>query len=142
LLADVASEDPVLHVRAQVFGNVAFVFDGEEGDAAARVEGAVGEDALGGAGVDAAGAGAAVIGGEGFVGFEFDAEQNFGKQECGASLRVDEHGVFADPAQTCALGKFTFEDGTCVGVITIGDGMPDLFFDELTISCKRGGMTS
>jgi hypothetical protein len=59
------------------------------------------------------------------IGFEFDAKQDFREQKCGACLWVDEHGIFADPAQTCALGQFTFEDGTRVGVIAVGDGMPD-----------------
>lgn len=44
---------------------------------------------------------------------------------------MDKHGVFTDPAKTSALCQFTFEDGTRVGVITIGDRMPELFFDEL-----------
>ena len=92
--------------------------------------GAVGEDALCGAGGDAACACAAVIGDDGFIGFEFDAEQDFSQKKCGACLGIDEHGVFADPAETCTLREITFEDGTCVGVIAIGDGMTELFFDE------------
>ena len=130
MLTGVTSENPILHKRAQFFGNVVFEFDGEVGDAAARVEGAIGEDALRGAGFEAACAGAAVVGDEAVIGFEFDAEQDFSKKKCGAHLWVDEHGVFADPAEACALGKFAFENGTCIGVITIGDGMTDLLFNE------------
>ena len=43
---------------------------------------------------------------------------------------VDEAGVFADPAEACALCKITFENGACIGVITVWDGMTKLFFDE------------
>ena len=131
MLADVAAENPISYLRAQVFGDVIFKFDGKVGDAAARVYAAVWENALSGAGGDTARAGAAVVCGEGVVGFELDAEQNFGEEKCGACARVDEHGIFADPAQPCALREFAFEDGAGVCVITVGDWMPDLFFDEL-----------
>ena len=84
-----------------------------------------------GAGIEAACAGTAMVGDEGIVGFQFDTKQDLGKEKCRAHLRVDEHGVFSDPAKACALGKFTFEYGTCIGVITIWNGMPELFFDEI-----------
>jgi hypothetical protein len=72
-----------------------------------------------------------VVGGERRVGFEFEAEQDFGEEEIGAFLRMDEAGVFADPAEAGALGQVAFEERAGVGVVTVGDGMPDLRFDEL-----------
>ena len=40
------------------------------------------------------------------------------------------HFGVIDIAEACVLCKFAFEDGTCIGVITIGDGMTDLLFNE------------
>ena len=138
MLTDVAAENPISHLRTQVFGDGILQFDGEVGNAAARVNCAVWQDALGGAGIDAAGACAAVVGGEGIVGFEANSKQNFSEKKCGASLRVDEHGVFADPTQACALSEFAFKDGSRVCVITVGNWMADLFFDELDELLQAG----
>ena len=90
----------------------------------------IGEDGLRGAGGETTRACAAVIGDDGFVGFEFDAEQDFSQEKCGAYFGVYEQGIFSDPAETCALREITFEDGTCVCIKTVGDGMTELFFDE------------
>ena len=43
---------------------------------------------------------------------------------------MDEHGIFSDPTKTGTLGELTLKEGPRVGVITVGDGMPELFFDE------------
>ena len=115
----------------RLFGDVAFVFDGEVGDATAGVEGAIGENGIGWTGLDATRTGAAVVGDEGNVWFEFEAEQDFGKEKIGAFLRMDEAGVLADPAEAGALGEVAFEEGAGIGVVAIRDGMSDLRFDEL-----------
>ena len=57
-----------------------------------------------------------MIGDEGWVWFEGEIEKNFRKQEIGSMLRIDETGVFADPADARSLGKIAFEDWTCVCV--------------------------
>ena len=53
-LADVASEHPIANLLAQFDRNFVFQFDSEIGNAAGRVDGAVREDTVGGAGFDAA----------------------------------------------------------------------------------------
>jgi len=66
-LAEVAAEDPIPNIGAQIQRNDAFVFDCQIGDAAAAVDGAVGKDAGSGTDLQAASAAAAVVGGEGRV---------------------------------------------------------------------------
>lgn len=109
LLTDVTPEYPILHVWTDVFGDVNFVFDGEIGNATARIQGAIEENGVCRACIDAAGASPAMVSHEGGVGFEFEVEQDLGKQEIGTFLRMDQAGVFADPSEPCALGKLTFE---------------------------------
>jgi hypothetical protein len=60
-LADVTSECPVSDLFAQVNGDIVFEFYGEIRDTARRIQRAVWEDAVGGAGVDAACACSAVV---------------------------------------------------------------------------------
>ena len=57
-----------------------------------------------------------MIGDNGQVWFEVEIKQNFRKQEIGAKFRVNETGIFTDPANTCALGKVAFEDWTCIHI--------------------------
>ena len=64
LLAEVAAEDPVAELRAQLHGERAPVLDGQVREAAARVHGVAGPEGAGRAGGVAAGAGPAVIGGQ------------------------------------------------------------------------------
>jgi len=78
-----------------------------------------------------------VIGGKGRIGIEVEAEQDFGEEEVGARARVDEAGIFADPAEAGALGEVAFEQGAGVGVGAIRDGAPDLCFDELDEGLQR-----
>ncbi len=49
--------------------------------------------------VNATCAGAAMIGGDGVIWFEFNAKQDFCEQKIGASFGVDKHGILADPTQ-------------------------------------------
>jgi len=130
-LADVASEDPPPNFVAQFQRDIVFEFDGEVRDATRRVEGAIGENATGGAGSDAARARAAVIGDERRVGFEREIEKNLGEQKIRALLRMDEAGVFADPADTGALGEITLKDGTRVCIPAVPYRTPNLLLDKL-----------
>ena len=68
---------------------------------------------------------------EGFIIFKFNVEKNFREQEGRTGIGMNEHGIFADPAETGALRQFAFEDGAGISVIAVGNGMPDLLFDEL-----------
>src|SRR5512142_2450780 len=80
-LADVTSKDPIAHFLAQFRWDVLFEFDGEIGDAAARVEGAVREDAVRGASFDAAATCAALVCDERRVWLEHKVEQDLREQE-------------------------------------------------------------
>ena len=77
LLADVASKNPIADFIAQVNRDVVFEFNREIGDAAHRINRAVGQNAIGGAGGDATRACAAMIGDEWRIGFEFEIKKNF-----------------------------------------------------------------
>src|ERR1700722_3570130 len=65
ILADVAAEDLAADGGAKILGDAAFFLDGEIGDAAGGVHLARCDECVGGAGVDAAGARAAAVGGGG-----------------------------------------------------------------------------
>src|SRR5687767_6581045 len=111
-LANVASESPIADQRAQVGWDFVFEFDGEIRNAASGIESAVGEDALGGAGGDAACACATMISDHRKVWFESQVKQDLGKQKVGALFWINETGVFADPPNAGALGEITFKDGS------------------------------
>ena len=57
--AIVAAVDAVADEGAEILGNLAFVLNGEIGNAAAGVEFLRGDDSIGGTGIDAGGAGSA-----------------------------------------------------------------------------------
>lgn len=80
-----------------------------------------------------------MVGGEGGIGFKGKAEEDFGEQEVGPLPGVDEAGVFADPAQACALCEVAFEDGASIGVVTVRNRMPYLIFEKLDESGKPRG---
>ena len=75
-LANVASESPIADEGAQFGWDVVFELNGEIGYAAAGVERTVGEDALGGAGGDAARARATMVGDHRKVWFEGKIKQD------------------------------------------------------------------
>lgn len=80
-LADVASEHPVSDFAAQFNGDIILEFDCKIGNTFCRLERAIWEDTLRGAGLDASCACAAVVGDEGQVGFKFEIEQDFGNKK-------------------------------------------------------------
>src|ERR1019366_9004178 len=112
VLADVAADNGVAHLCAKFFRDRAAQLDSEIGDAAARVENIRRGECLRGAGVEAARAGAAQIGGGrlGWVergresGFEIEGGENDSEKKPRAELPIDEAGIFCEPAEACILG--------------------------------------
>src|SRR5262245_54889086 len=121
LLADVAAEEPVADARPPLIGNGASQLDGQITDAAARVEDAGGGEGIGGTGVEAGSASAAVAGLEGRIRSQLDVQQQAGEEEVTAEVLVQEHGVLAEPAEASSPGKVALQkwgrvnDATPVG---------------------------
>ena len=86
--------------------------------------------------MNAARAGAAVIGSKGWIGVESEVEKYFRKQEIRAFLRMDETGVPADPADARPLGEVALEDGTRVGVPAVLHRTPNLLLN-LTVAYRE-----
>ena len=72
-----------------------------------------GGEGVGGAGVDAARAGAATVGGGEceLVWLECEGRDDDGEEEPRAELLVEDAGVFADPADACIAGVDALDDG-------------------------------
>lgn len=117
--AVVAAVDAVTDEGAEVFGDGAFVLDGEVGNAAWGVDVVGAGDGVGGAGGHAGGAFATVVV-LFFVGFEVEGGEEFGEEEPGAEFGVDLDGGFAVPAEAGFGGEVAFEDGAGVGVVALG----------------------
>ena len=73
-MTNVTAEDPLADLRTQFFKDFTLVLNCEIGDAEIRIECSVGQDGLGGTGIDAARAGAAMVAGEGLVDRQFDTK--------------------------------------------------------------------
>ena len=116
--AVVAAVDATAEGAAELKGDGAFAFDGEVGEAAAGVHLTGGGDGLGGAGGDAAGTGAAVVGGF-LVRGQVEGGDDFSEEEPGAELAVDLHGAFAIPAEAGFTGEIAFEDGAGINVMAL-----------------------
>ncbi len=116
LLADVAAEDPVAHLRPELLGDRPLQLDGQVGDAAAGVQLPGAADGVGGAGLDAAGAAPAAIGLEGFVRRQLQGGEQLAQQQPGAQLRVDEDRVLAEPADPGPPGVLPLQDRAVVDV--------------------------
>ena len=98
-------------------GDLAFVLDGQVGQAAGGVNGAIGEDAASRAGIHAARAGAAAVSGKrgGLVRWGCRGRvQPTGRYEPISGL-MRHLCIFANPAQTGTLGQIFFEDGGRIG---------------------------
>ena len=81
--------------------------------------------------MDAARAGAAMIGDKRRIGFEREVKQNFGEEKIRTLFGIDEECIFADPAETGALREITFKDRTGICVVAVLYWTPDLRLDEL-----------
>lgn len=110
LLADIAAEEPVAHSVAQLHRGEFARFDGEVRDAPAGVEHVRGREGVGGTGVEAAGAGAAVAGGVRGVVVQFDIDQHGRQKQPTAEAFVDQQGVFAKPSESRGLGEVALEN--------------------------------
>ena len=133
--AIVAAVDAVTHERAKLEGDGAFVLDGEVGDAASCIHGVGGGNRLGGAGVNAGGALAAVVvlrtvGGKG------KGREEVGQKEPSAESAMNLDGGLAIPAEPGFVGKVTFEDGAGIGVVTLGSAV---LFEEFVELAQAGG---
>ena len=80
-LADIASENPGTDFFFQIPGDDPLVFNGQVADAACGFEGAVGTDAAGGAGFDAALAGTAQVPGKGLIQGQIQVCEDFRQKE-------------------------------------------------------------
>ena len=109
LLAHVAAEQPVADSGPQFVRDRAAQLDGQVADAAPRVELIGRDERVGRTGVQARGAGAAVVGREGRVGLEREIEQQGAEEEIAAQLLVDQHRVLAEPAQAGPAGEVALQ---------------------------------
>lgn len=138
--AIVAAVDAVAKGGAEFFGDGAFEFDGEVGDAEAGIELEGGDDGLCGASGDATGAGAAAVG-FGGVGVQGECGEDFCEEKPVAESAADEVGVFADEAEAGALGEVAFEDGAGVDVgegVVLGAGELEEVIGELPEGLGKG----
>ena len=113
------SRRPGGRCRAQVFGDGAALLDGQVGDAAVwRPSGGAPVRACGGAGIDAAGAGAAAVGceGEGLIGSGVERRDDDGEKQPRAEILVHDAGVFAGPADAGVASIDALDDGAGVDV--------------------------
>ena len=127
VLTDVAAEDVASDAWAQVFWNLATLFDGQVGDAEAGVEFTGRDNGVGGTGGYAAGAGSATIGG-GQAGVEvifrqivlpeIERSQDYAEEEPRSELLVDDAGVLADPSYARVFGVDTLDKRAGVDVGT------------------------
>src|SRR4029077_1050807 len=116
LLADVASEDPVLERRAQLDRDRAPVLDRQVREAAARIHRVAGTKRAGRTGGVAARAAAAVGGGRGH-GVEREVGEELGEEEVGSRLAVEDERVLADPPEPGPHRPFALEDRPGVDVV-------------------------
>lgn len=120
VLADVAACDPALEVAGDRRWNfLGLAFDRVVSDAAVGIDGEGFGDRSGGAGFDAAGAGAAVAA-VGLVWCEGQVGDQFSQEDPGAIVAGDQVAVFGDPAQSGSLGPEFVLDGAGVGIEAAG----------------------
>ncbi len=116
IVADIAPERPAVDLAGQFGGNLLLVLDREVGDALGGVEDVGLDKGVGGAGVEALGATAAVVGGEGRIDGQRQVGEDAADDEPGADAGAEEHRVLADPAEAGALGEFPLGDRASVHV--------------------------
>ncbi len=111
--ADIASKQSVATLCGLLVGQFGAIFDGEIGDAAARVECAVGGECVRGTSVDTFGAAAAVVGLRRVV-VERQRADNFANHRVRTERGIDEQPIFANPAEPSTLCPAAFEQGRAV----------------------------
>src|SRR5690606_32756283 len=93
VVADVAAEDPPVEFLLELAGNRPLLLDGEIGDAPGGVENPGLHEGRRGAGIEAAGTGAAVVGGERRIRRELEVGEDRPDEEPRSGAGPDEHGV-------------------------------------------------
>lgn len=125
VLADIAAEDPVAELPAQVTVDPALVLDGVIADAQARIQDEGGGKGIGRAGLQAARTGPAHALAMGLVVIvEFQGTEDLADEEIAAAPRVDQHGIFADETHAGLLGVAALEDGAGIDVDLLRDLVP------------------
>jgi len=124
VLANVAAEEVGAEGALKIRRSLLAGLDGPVGDAAVAFEfptlGAF-DDSGGGAGVDAAGAGAAAVWwGRAVIG-DREGKKEFAEEKPGSAGFVDEAGVFADPAEAGRAGVAALEQGGGIDGDTVGE---------------------
>ena len=132
-LAVVAAEHPIADQRPEFFGNRAFEFDGQVGDAAAGIQHIGPHEGIGRADVQASGAAAAVLGGVGRVFRQGQVDEQLAEKEVAAGFAVQYQGVLANPAQAGLFGDRFLEHRSAVDESAIAEGADDRlnFFCQL-----------
>lgn len=116
--ADIAAVDAVADGAAEFFGDGAFVFDGEIGNAAAGIDAVRCDDRVGGTGNNATDAFATMIDG-GRISREGESGEDFCEEEPCAKAAMDLNGAFAVPTETRGRGKVALKDGSGIDIITL-----------------------
>ncbi len=115
-VADVATEDPAIEFLRQIVGYGTALLDGEVGDAAGGIQHPGLDERIGGAGVEAPGTAAAVIGDHRRIGSQFRISENLPDEEPRPDSRPEQHGILANPAQPGTPGQFTFRNWSRVHI--------------------------
>lgn len=122
LLTDVAAIHVPPDAVAKVIGDALLQLDGQIGNAAGRVENAVGDQRLSRARLDAERAGTTSIDIR-LVRRERDIAEDFAEKQPRSEVRIDEARVLADPSQPGRRGRNPFDDGTRVHVSARLEGL-------------------
>lgn len=119
---DITTVNAITDGAAEFYGDGAFVFDGEIGNAASSIDSVWCYNGGGGAGYDAPSAFATVVDGRG-IGRELKGGEDFGEEEPCAEAAMDLHGAFAIPAETGDRGEIAFQNGPSIDVVTLGSAL-------------------
>ena len=132
ILADVAAEDLAAYGGAEFLRDGTALFDGEVGDAAARVHLARRDECVRGAGLDAAAAGAAAVcgGKRQHCRGDLKRSDDAAKKEPRAELLIEGAGVFGGPADAGAAGEIALDERTGIDVAARVECLADAFMER------------
>src|SRR5262245_33504976 len=108
-LAVVATVNAIADQRPQRFRNAAVHFDRQIRNAAARIHLLRADNGAGGADIDARAASATVFGDLRWIDWQWQIRINFTEKKPRAGAAVDQHRIFADPAETGFLREAAFQ---------------------------------
>src|SRR6267378_7663434 len=115
VLADVATENMPAHLRAQGFGDVTALLDGQIRNAQTRIEFAGCDKRVRGAGVDTARTASATVGG-GQIGFQFQRTQDHSQEKPRAEFLINDASVLRDPSDARIFCVDAFDQWSRVDV--------------------------